>query len=654
MNSHLNKIGYLLFLNLSIISGILIALNLFGIIDTKFIASNNTFSAFLIIFLTGMIFCKYNLDEHYHRYNSFARSIVDSSQYFFISLLILIAANQFLKLDILSNRILMLTATAIGFGFLTFYKNRDGVEKEIEEEKQKEEDEEKQRYHDFEYKFQNINRIPILRNIVRWMYKEGWFYSVGLILIFLIGIILYSHNLGEQYMWTDEVYSFISAQMIIEKGIPLFDSGFLYNSALFYHYLLAAVIFIFGSEQFYGRFINIFFNIGTSLLIYYFLKRENKKVAIFGVILFLIMNITLAMSRETRMYSTFSFLFLALISLFYFLDNKLENSKIRDNYLLIITFLTIGYLTYQTNGLVVTLIFGAMLFYIASIVKYGLNPKKLIFLVITVAFIFLGAIIMYGTVNVKEAYFDKTTLDWAKNKEIKSDYYLNILDKNYLLYLLVLPLSIITFLSTRNKKYNLVFCVLFAGLILISYQRQLQERYLYFLMPSLIIVTCFALINFFKVFSKNKQIKIISLLFIALLVFFQFSLFFKEIGEIDTFTQDSISKHKKYEFNKVINFTKNIDYNEYLIFGDWHSSSTLYSQGIVVDYILLPAGDIRANTNDPYFNIKYIEYESKEYSEIIRNDKVLLILRDPHHFDLEDTPLKNLGVANIPAIYSNT
>ncbi|MGV8131112.1 MAG: glycosyltransferase family 39 protein, partial [Candidatus Pacearchaeota archaeon] len=202
MNSHLNKIGYLLFLNLSIISGILIALNLFGVIDTKFIASNNIFSAFLIIFLTGMIFCKYNLDEHYHRYNSFARSIVDSSQYFFLSLLILIVANKFLKLDILSDRILILTATAIGFGFLTFYKNRDRVEKEIEDEKQKEEAEEKQRYHDFEYKFQNINRIPILRNIVRWMYKEGWVYVFLLILIITIFTLIKLPYLG--YSFTGE------------------------------------------------------------------------------------------------------------------------------------------------------------------------------------------------------------------------------------------------------------------------------------------------------------------------------------------------------------------------------------------------------------------------------------------------------------------
>ena len=93
------------------------------------------------------------------------------------------------------------------------------------------------------------------------MYKEGWWYSVGLILILIISIIIQLSYIGDTYFWTDEVFSFNAGKMILEKGIPLYDSGLYYGRALIYHYLLAGSMAIFGIDEFGSRVINVFFNV---------------------------------------------------------------------------------------------------------------------------------------------------------------------------------------------------------------------------------------------------------------------------------------------------------------------------------------------------------------------------------------------------------
>src|SRR3989344_4912344 len=106
----------------------------------------------------------------------------------FILLLIVIAVNQFAKIEQVTALLPELTALAIGSGFLTFYINRDRVEKELEDEKAKEEREEAKRKQEFSKKFPTIAKIPVFRSIVKWMYKEGWVYSLGLILILVFSL----------------------------------------------------------------------------------------------------------------------------------------------------------------------------------------------------------------------------------------------------------------------------------------------------------------------------------------------------------------------------------------------------------------------------------------------------------------------------------
>lgn len=106
--------------------------------------------------------------------------------YLFLLTLIIFATNHFLNRQIILDYMPNLIALSISFGFLTFYSYRNRVEKEIEQEKIDEEKSEKKRAKDFYNKFPKINKIPILRNIVKWGYKEGFLVILFLILILVI------------------------------------------------------------------------------------------------------------------------------------------------------------------------------------------------------------------------------------------------------------------------------------------------------------------------------------------------------------------------------------------------------------------------------------------------------------------------------------
>ncbi len=113
-------------------------------------------------------------------------SMVYYFSHFFLLSLIVIAVNQFLKRQIIIDNLFYISVLSIGFGFLTFYANRDRVEKEIEDEKEKEGEAEKKREEEFEGKFPRINKIWGLRSVVRWMYREGWWYVIILLAILII------------------------------------------------------------------------------------------------------------------------------------------------------------------------------------------------------------------------------------------------------------------------------------------------------------------------------------------------------------------------------------------------------------------------------------------------------------------------------------
>src|SRR3989339_2215870 len=103
--------------------------------------------------------------------------------YIFLAILAIVALNQYFRWDIVSLNTTYWIVAGVLFGGLTFWHNRDKIESSMENEKKTEELNESKRASEFEYRFPRINRIWGLRSIVKWMYKEGFWYSIGLIAI---------------------------------------------------------------------------------------------------------------------------------------------------------------------------------------------------------------------------------------------------------------------------------------------------------------------------------------------------------------------------------------------------------------------------------------------------------------------------------------
>ena len=136
--------------------------------------------------------------------------------HFFLLTLVIVVINQFLKNAFVIEHLSYISAVSVALGFLTFYTYRNKVEKEIEDETVLKEKREKERFDEFGEKFPFWNRIPVLRRVVRWMYKEGWWYSVGLILILILflGLRLYSMD----YIDGSDNYNDVAVKGLYENG----------------------------------------------------------------------------------------------------------------------------------------------------------------------------------------------------------------------------------------------------------------------------------------------------------------------------------------------------------------------------------------------------------------------------------------------------
>jgi len=619
--------------------------------------------------------------------------IVFLSKYFFLLALVVIAVNQFLKRQIIINMMPEITIVAIALGFLTFYAHKNRVESELESEKEKEEAGEKKRKEEFDKKFPRIaklnlsygfkdcfkkyNRIKkilifalciflspfifLIRlpyKFTKGAYKEGWEYSLTLIIFLFTSFFLYIYRLGEQYFWTDEVFSFTASKMILEKGVPLFNSGLFYSGSIVYHYLLSASMFIFGINSFGSRIINVFLIMPVSIVIYYLLKEKGKRIAILGILMYLTLNVVLSMARLTRMYSLLSFIFIfSILLLSKLFNNLLHNEKnfkkkpLKYIFLLIFT-LFLFYLAYQTHGLSVTLVLGSALFFFMSMIKFGFKKQYIMPFIILLLIIFGGSYYKYNTFDLKDAFFERTTLNWAKDSNINSSFYTDILKDNFFLFSLF-PASISLFLVSKDKKYLFIFSVLIMSLFIISYQRQSQERYMYYLIPLIIFTISYTIGYIFYIFNKRSIPRKLIVLVIIFIFLINLNLFYRELFEISNYEESSISKHKKLEFNKILEFLKQED-TETILIADYHSAFTIQVEGVEINYLLLPEGSEKLiNSRDPYFDIDYVEYKSENYESLINKSNVIVILRDPNNFKGIERDLDKEVKFNRPEVYSN-
>jgi len=488
---------------------------------------------------------------------------------------------------------------------------------------------------------------------------------IGIVVI-LGSVWLLLYKIDAQYMWTDEVYSFEAAQMVIKTGETTFPTGMAYPRATFYHHLLASSMKVFGENEFGSRIINIPFILGTMILIYFILRKKNKLLGLSGSLLYLTTNFTIALVRETRMYSVATFfLILTVFALYEGFINVKNGSKIKIGKLeyevnipwLMLTFISF-YLMYDTQPLTLLFGFGVILFYFFKFILEQKKEDLLLVLSLTVLAI-LGIYFKYGTLNLIDLYF-KLSPDWANKYPPPIPYYSFILTINLPWCFLFAPISLFI-LSKYTKKLELyLFSIFFSMLLILSLLQAQAERYIVSFIPLLIILTLFSLYEFYIYLKKIKpKLSKFFIPLVILIILIPQSIYLtKEMNEIDTYTKYSVAIYKKYEFNDLEKYlSENLKDTDYLI-ADFHSVYTLYAMDFDIDYFLLPEEDQHWEwgERDTYFGIPLMNYERDlvNFTEQTKKEggKIFVVLRDERLFDnIEEILGKDSTFTNIPSLF---
>jgi hypothetical protein len=515
-------------------------------------------------------------------------------------------------------------------GLVTFYKNKELIEKRVEEDQEQEKLTEQKRAKEFLYKHPHLAQIPVLRYLFKWVYKNSWYHSLSLILLIIFMIVSQSYKLSYQHLWIDEVLSFLPAKQILLKGKPSYDSGYTYNRAPTYHRLVSISMAFWGINSFGARVINVFFNVILAFLLYLFIKKFDKKIAILSVFLYSTSNYVLGMTRWVRMYAMFAMLFFGMVYSFY--NSIIDSDKNSRKFLFVtfnpkqlVVFLIITYFSYETHKISATLLIGLIFYYFISIFKFK-NKNKFLKIFISLLLIFIiGIYYKSGTLNPKIALIDRNAINYLDNP-IRPKYYWNLFQRVLPIFNVLAILAPAILLNLKEKRYIYLFSIFTLPFVYLSIQRRRSERYIYHLIPILTILFPLSFAYLTKI-SKKLFNSVLIYLFLFIIIFQHCFFFKKEIFEINKFDYASMFKNKKRNYDKVISYLESRE-EDYLLLADGHSTFTLYVKGYVVDYILLRENDYKLDkyNADKRLQIPYLANRSENYKNILNSYKNIVII----------------------------
>lgn len=228
---------------------------------------------------------------------------------------------------------------AVTLGVITFYLNRDKLG-EIEDEARQEEIEENLREMEFGEKYPRINQIWGVRWVVRWMNKEGWWYSGGLIITFILSIALYSYNLGS-YEFREDEFQVVGAAAgyYYDQSFYVWDwlnnelGEHAYTRAWPHTWLIAQSYKYLGISEWSSRIVSILFGFIFILESYFIIKffTHNKLTSIVITMIFLFYTPYINMFRYIRMYALLTPIFFILVYLGYRWISETNDHTIINN-----------------------------------------------------------------------------------------------------------------------------------------------------------------------------------------------------------------------------------------------------------------------------------------------------------------------------------
>jgi len=608
------KVGYLLFFNLAIVTALLLVLSLFDVLELIFL-SNNVLSVSLVAFLTLTVFCKYNLNNLRNRNTQFIKSIFDSAPYFFLAILIILAVNQFAKISFITERNFVISALAIAFGFLAFYKNRDRVERELENEKQKEEDDERRRADEFEHKFPKISRVWGLRSVVKWGYKEGWGYSGILIAIIILGFILRIWNFFEIPYNHDEGIYYILFNNMSNNLIPTLDSGGLYFRNFIYTYLAYFANLFVKNTLISIRLVSLVFGTIIYIPAYLLSKKIFNKISAIVIVFFITINsYFITYSQQGRHYMLVMFFF--ILFLYYLFYKDINNKK--DAITLTIILIILG-TNYEFAFLLIPLIF---IKYFSSRNKNYLYLTIALILLFLIQFLWITKLTQYSVLgfnpkklNIISLPFDN--INFFNHGFNKLFYFLS----PFLISIIFLLITLF-YNNQKNKSGNevkILVAYFFMELLFFSFffqRNQIRYRQSTIFLTVLLIGSLFyqSTINL----SKNKKILMVVLV-IGFYLLTHISLNYPSTYKYNK--EDYISNYHLLSliFTEPLGFSSiasNIVVSDYKIFSNYN-----LSDGVIIvsdPYNIIPYVNATYILND--FLKEYYTYQKNENSYSVYNN----------------------------------
>jgi len=144
-----------------------------------------------------------------------------------------------------------------------------------------------------------------------------------LVLILIFGFFLRIYKLGVPSFWIDESISSIVSMNILQKALPILDSGLFYSRAYVFHYLQAFFL-LFAKTDFLARLPSVIFGLLTIILAYKIGKEYSKTGGIISALFFSVFYLEVFYSRQARFYQLFQLMFFLSI---YFLYKSKNNPK---------------------------------------------------------------------------------------------------------------------------------------------------------------------------------------------------------------------------------------------------------------------------------------------------------------------------------------
>lgn len=179
------------------------------------------------------------------------------------------------------NQNYLIIATII-FGAVALWLHRDKIG--LEAETEREHLGEAKRIDGFGEKFPRIHNIPVVRCFIRWVYREGWGYSLLLLLILLASFIIRYWYASISNLHLDEGDVLYDANLILQGMTPFKDYV---TRAPGYLYTLAPLIKIFGYSIMTGWLIEIIADVIVCFFIFKIGKElYNKNVGLVAAFIY--------------------------------------------------------------------------------------------------------------------------------------------------------------------------------------------------------------------------------------------------------------------------------------------------------------------------------------------------------------------------------